>query len=179
MAQVYVSIGSNIDRDHYISQALDALHKHFGGLSISSVYESEAVGFVGDNFYNLVAGFVTDLPLVELSPLLKKIEDENGRCRKGPKFSGRTLDIDILTYDDLVGIHYGVQLPRGEITKNAFVLWPLAEIAADVAHPAIGTTYLEMWSSYDKARQKLWSIDFQWQGRSLPCVFEALDSTSG
>jgi len=170
MAQVYVSIGSNIDRDYYISQALDALHKYFGKLNVSSVYESEAVGFVGDNFYNLVAGFVTELPLDELSPLLKKIEDENGRCRKGPKFSGRTLDIDILTYDDLVGVHHGVQLPRDEITKNAFVLWPLAEIAAEVVHPELRVAYAEMWSNYDKSQQKLWSIDFQWQGQALPCV---------
>lgn len=170
MAQVYVSIGSNIDKDHYISQALDALHKHFGKLRISSVFESEAVGFVGDNFYNLVAGFDTKLPLAELSPLLKKIEDENGRCRKGPKFSGRTLDIDILTYDDLVGIFHGVQLPRDEITKNAFVLWPLAELAAEEVHPQVGESYAEMWSDYDKSKQQLWAIEFKWQGHSLPCA---------
>ena len=56
-AQVYLSLGSNIDRDHYIVAALDALADQFGELKISSVYESESVGFVGDNFYNLVWGF--------------------------------------------------------------------------------------------------------------------------
>lgn len=168
MALVYVSIGSNIERDRYITSALDSLKSHFGELEISSVYESEAVGFKGDNFYNLVAGFSTELTLSELSSLLKQIEDQNGRCRKGPKFSGRTLDIDILTYDQLSGDCEGIQLPRDEITKNAFVLWPLAEIAGQEVHPVTEITYSQLWREYDKSRQKLWSVDFVWRGLSLP-----------
>ncbi len=170
MAKVFVSIGSNIDRELYISNALDSLKQHFAHLSISSVYESEAVGFEGDNFYNLVAGFSTDLTLAQLSALLKGIEDENGRCRKGPKFSGRTLDIDILTYDQLIGTPDGVQLPRDEITKNAFVLWPLAEIAGDELHPELQKSYSELWQEYDQEKQKLWTVEYIWQGVVLPAV---------
>ena len=170
MAKVFVSIGSNIDRELYISNALDCLQQHFTHLSISSVYESEAVGFDGDNFYNLVAGFNTDLALAKLSALLKGIEDDNGRCRKGPKFSGRTLDIDILTYDQLVGTPEGVQLPRDEITKNAFVLWPLAEIAGDELHPELQKSYSELWQEYDQEKQKLWTVEYIWQGAELPAV---------
>ena len=89
-ALVYVSIGSNIERYSHISASLDALADNFGELSISKVYESEAVGFEGDNFLNLVAGFNTELSVGELSALLRKIEDENGRRRDGPKFGPRT-----------------------------------------------------------------------------------------
>lgn len=166
MAQVYVSIGSNQDRTRYIRASLDALAEHFGALQLSSVYESEAVGFEGDNFYNLVAGLSTDLSVGELSRLLKGIEDENGRCRKGPRFSGRTLDIDILTYDALIGDHDGVQLPRDEILKNAFVLLPLAEIAPEEKHPEVGQSYQALWQEYD-AGQTVWTVDFEWQGQMI------------
>lgn len=166
MAQVYVSIGSNQDRTRYIRASLDALSERFGDLQLSSVYESEAVGFDGDNFYNLVAGFSSDLPVGELSRLLKSIEDDNGRCRKGPKFSGRTLDIDILTFDELIGDHDGVQLPRDEILKNAFVLLPLAEIAPEGLHPEVAQSYQALWQGY-KGDQKLWSVDFEWQGQTI------------
>ncbi len=167
MAQIYVSIGSNQDRSRYIRASLDALRAAFGELTLSSVYESEAVGFSGDNFYNLVASFETTLSVGDLSRALKQIEDDNGRCRQGPKFSGRTLDIDILTYDQLVGDIDGVQLPRDEITKNAFVLLPLAEIAADVKHPVNGESYAALWQAYDKSKQSLWSVDFSWEDQLI------------
>ncbi|GMG85740.1 2-amino-4-hydroxy-6-hydroxymethyldihydropteridine diphosphokinase [Biformimicrobium ophioploci] len=162
MAQVYLSLGSNIEREQHICAALDALAQAFGALQVSSVYESEAVGFEGENFYNLVVGIHTGLSVTELSAVLKQIEDDNGRCRNGPKFSARTLDIDILTYDDLVGEHGGVQLPRDEITRNAFVLWPLAEIAPDARHPQTGERYASLWDAYDKSKQKLWAVEFSW-----------------
>ncbi|WP_067865225.1 2-amino-4-hydroxy-6-hydroxymethyldihydropteridine diphosphokinase [Neptuniibacter marinus] len=168
MAQVFVSVGSNTDRERYTRSALDALQQHFGSLLISSVYESEAVGFEGDNFLNLVAEFKTELSVSELSKRLKRIEDDNGRCRKGPKFSGRTLDIDILTYDQYVGVFSGVQLPRDEVTKNAFVLQPLAEIAPDIKHPELDMTYAELWGS-SQNQQKLWTVEFEWAGHQLPC----------
>ena len=167
MARVYVSIGSNIDQQDHIRNCLDALSEHFGELALSSIYESEAVGFEGDNFYNLVAGFSTGLSVGDLSRLLRSIESDNGRKRTGPKFSARTLDIDILTYDDLVGIEDGVELPREEILQNAFVLLPLAELAPAEIHPATGRTYAELWPAYDQSRQKLWKVDFTWQGREV------------
>ena len=168
MAKVFVSIGSNIDRERHIGAALDALVRFFGPLDISSVYESEAVGFDGDNFFNLVAAFETPLPVGELSVLLKKIEDENGRCRQGPKFSGRTLDIDILTYDQLCGLIDGVQLPREEIRYNAFVLQPLAELVPSECHPEDKVPYAEMWGAYDRSLQLLWTVPFAWQRVNLP-----------
>ncbi|SDK51326.1 2-amino-4-hydroxy-6-hydroxymethyldihydropteridine diphosphokinase [Microbulbifer yueqingensis] len=162
MAQVYLSLGSNIDRERHIRAGLDALAREFGNLSVSRVFESEAVGFDGDNFYNLVVGLHTDLPVGQLAARLREIEDANGRVRGGAKFSARTLDIDVLTYDDLVGEFDGVKLPRGEIVKNAFVLQPLAELAPQHRHPLTGKTFAKMWDDYDKDRQKLWPVHFPW-----------------
>jgi 2-amino-4-hydroxy-6-hydroxymethyldihydropteridine diphosphokinase len=167
MTQVYLSLGSNINRHRHILAALDALADVFGRLQISSVYESKSVGFDGSNFFNLVVGVETDLTIQALSDCLKKIEDDNGRCRQGPKFSPRTLDIDILTYDDFVGVENGVELPRAEITKNAFVLLPLAELAAQQKHPQLAQTYGELWQGYDKNSQTLWPVDFIWRGQTI------------
>ncbi len=161
MACVFVSIGSNIDKDKNIKACLQDLAEHFSQLQLSPIYESEAVGFSGDNFFNLVAKFTTDLTVGQLNTTLKTIEDNHGRERSGPKFSGRTLDIDILTYDDLVGVVDGVCLPRDEITKNAFVLLPMNDIAADVLHPELKVTYARLWFFYDKDKQKLWQVELK------------------
>lgn len=167
MARVYLSLGSNIRRYQHIHAGLDALDRAFVLTAISSVYESEAVGFNGSPFLNLVVAIETTLPVGVLSQTLKSIEDANGRVRGGPKFAPRTLDIDILTYDDLVGCIEGVVLPRDEILHNAFVLWPLAEIAPQDVHPELLKPYHMLWQTYDKTAQQLWPVDFVWQGRVI------------
>ncbi|KDE40656.1 2-amino-4-hydroxy-6- hydroxymethyldihydropteridine pyrophosphokinase [Nitrincola lacisaponensis] len=166
MAEVLLSLGSNLERERYILSALDTLATHFGELALSSVYESESVGFDGSPFYNMVVGIHTDLSVGELSRVLKQIEDDNGRQRNGPRFCSRTLDIDILTYDDLTGVVDGVMLPRDEVDKNAFVLWPLAELKPDALHPLRQISYSRLWADYNQ-NQKLWPVDFYWQGRQI------------
>ncbi|WP_152208584.1 2-amino-4-hydroxy-6-hydroxymethyldihydropteridine diphosphokinase [Marinobacter changyiensis] len=165
-ATVYISVGTNIEREHHITAALDALASQFGDLDISTVYESEAVGFDGEHFLNLVVGIQATGSVAELSRMCKKIEADNGRRRDQPKFSARTLDLDILTYGDHIGDVDGVQLPRGEILKNAFVLKPLAEIAPEAVHPVVGKTYSQLWQAYDRD-QKLWPVPFTWQGQRI------------
>ncbi len=167
MTRVYLSLGSNVDRHKHILAALDALYLLLGDLTISPVYESKSVGFDGSNFFNLVVGADTGLSIAELSEKLKRIEDDNGRKRHGPKFSPRTLDIDILTYGDFVGVETGIELPRAEIAKNAFVLLPLSEIAPAVLHPKLQKSYQQLWADYDQTLQQLWAIDFQWRGRVI------------
>ncbi len=158
MTQVFLGLGSNLQREKNIYAGLAALEKLFGELIISPIYESESVGFKGSHFYNLVMSVNTNLTIAQLSDALKKIEDENGRVRTGPKFSPRTLDIDILTYGDFVGVEAGVELPRAEITQNAFVLLPLSEVAPNEVHPQLRKTYADLWASYDKNSQSLWEI---------------------
>ena len=146
MNRVYISIGSNQDTARHVRNALDALYERFGDLIISSVYESEAVGFEGENFLNLVVGLDTDEPLASLADWLKAVEDSNGRQRNVARYSSRTLDLDILTYGDQVGEPEGVELPRREILKNAFVLKPLAESAPDELHPTEHRSYGALWN---------------------------------
>lgn len=167
MTAIYLSLGSNVERHKNITAALDALAELFGELQISSVYESKSVGFDGSNFFNLVVCANTSLSITELSETLKRIEDNNGRKRNSPRFSPRTLDIDILTYGDFVGAENDIELPRAEITKNAFVLLPLAEIAPDVLHPQLQKSYRDLWAAYDQSSQSLWAIDFEWQGKKV------------
>ena len=167
MSRVYLSIGSNIDPYRHIAIALDELTSLLGELQLSPVYESESIGFQGDNFLNLVAGFDTELPLSELATKFRKIEYRYGRQPDSHKFTARAVDIDLLTYDDLVGSIDGIQLPRDEITENAFVLKPLADLAPDTLHPVKQQSYAELWQQYDQASQKLWRVDFDWRGQKL------------
>jgi 2-amino-4-hydroxy-6-hydroxymethyldihydropteridine diphosphokinase len=162
MALIYLSLGSNIDRKQHICSALDALSVAFGELEISTVFESIAVGFEGDSFYNLVVGIQANQSVGEIIKILKHIEDCNGRDRSAPKFGPRSLDIDILTVDDLVGEIDGIRLPRSEVLKNAFVLQPLAELAPQMLHPETHKTMAEHWQAFDKQSQKLWPVEFHW-----------------
>lgn len=159
MTQIYISVGSNTNREHHIRMAVLELSAAFGELSLSSVYESEAVGFRGDAFYNMVIGARTNRSVAECVTVFKAIEDKYGRVRGGEKFCGRTLDLDLLTYDQLV-CDEPVELPRAEIVENAFVLWPLAEIAPDAQHPISKLSYQTLWQHYAKA-QKIWPVPFQ------------------
>tara|TARA_R110000824_G_scaffold336_11_gene2423 strand:+ start:82961 stop:83482 length:522 start_codon:yes stop_codon:yes gene_type:complete len=164
---VALSLGSNINPFANFRACLDALLLKFSGLSLSAVFESEAIGFAGDNFLNMVVAFDTDLSLDILVSTLKKIEDDCGRDRNQPRFSGRTMDIDVLLYGNKCGNYAGIELPRQEIVENAFVLWPLSQIAEQRQHPVLKESYKKLWESYDKSTQNLWPVDFEWHGRKI------------
>ncbi|MBL1294280.1 MAG: 2-amino-4-hydroxy-6-hydroxymethyldihydropteridine diphosphokinase [Thiotrichales bacterium] len=162
MAQVYLSVGSNIDREKNILSGLDDLAERFGELECSPVYESVAFGFDGDNFYNLVLSFDTEESVYEVAKILRAIEDKRQRVRDGVKFSSRTLDLDLILYDDLVLADGRIRIPREDIEQYAFVLQPLADIAPDHIHPALGKTYTEMWAKFDPEQVKQDVVPFQW-----------------
>ena len=160
MARIYISLGSNIDRERNTRSGIRALRERFGPLQLSSVYESKAVGFEGDAFYNMAIACDVDLDVQTTNRALAEIEDAHGRDRSGPRFSSRTLDLDLLLYDDLVLDNDGLKLPREEILKNAFVLWPLAEIAPDRIHPLVHKSYAELWADFDKSKETLAPVEF-------------------
>ncbi|TDG11628.1 2-amino-4-hydroxy-6-hydroxymethyldihydropteridine diphosphokinase [Seongchinamella unica] len=167
MARVYLGLGSNIERERYITAGLDALAGLFGELDISPVYESAAIGFDGQPFLNLVVGVTTDLSLAELAKRLRHIEYEHGRPKNATRFSARQLDIDILTYDGLVGVIDGVELPRGEILENAFVLRPLADLVPKNSHPADGRSFETLWTELGLDAQRISRVAFSWRGREI------------
>lgn len=159
MPRVYLGLGSNIDREKNLRGAVRALEEHFGDVLVSPVYESDAVGFEGDPFYNLVVAIDTDKTVGELAAELRAIEEAWGRDRRAPKFSSRTLDIDILTWGNACGEIDGVSLPRDEILKHAFVLKPLADLAGNDRHPETIRPYAEHWEAFDQSRQLLREVD--------------------
>ncbi len=134
MENVYLDIGSNIDREENIQSCVDQLRADFKSIEFSKAYESEAFGFEGDPFINLSAKLKTELSFDDLNAYLKKLENKHARKRDDKKFIARTLDVDILLYGDLI-LQPEKDLPRAEILKFPFVLFPLAEIAGDIIHP--------------------------------------------
>ena len=160
--RVFVGLGSNVDREAMILQALASLREQFEDIELSPAYDSAAVGFDGSDFLNLAAGFDTDLEIDSVVAVFHKIEDQQGRDRSLPKFASRPIDLDILTYGDLVLNVPGIRVPRPEILENAFVLKPLQDIAPDHLHPGTGESYSEIWQrmSPDAPRLDLFPLDF-------------------
>ncbi|MGZ8239068.1 MAG: 2-amino-4-hydroxy-6-hydroxymethyldihydropteridine diphosphokinase [Methylobacter sp.] len=154
MTRGYISIGSNINKDEHIPASLRALEQAFGELTVSSIYESEPVGFTGDVFYNLVVGFDSDLEVKAVAKQLRQIELDNGRTPDSRKFAARTLDLDLILYGDLIVNDGRLRIPRDEIEHYAFVLEPLAEIAPILKHPISHLSYAELWDRFDKTGLK-------------------------
>lgn len=164
MSLVYLGLGSNVEREAHIRAGLDALAQLLEDMRCSPVFESRAVGIRSGPFYNLVVCGRTELPLAALDRRLKCIEADNGRYASGR--SGLPLDIDVLLYDDRVGNFDGLLLPRPEILRNAFVLWPLALLAADLRHPGEGLSMGELWARA-AIDQQLAPVPFNWRGVEL------------
>ena len=120
----FLSIGSNIEATKNIDFAIYELGLILSNIEISSYYKNRAVGFEGDDFINLVIAGDSSLGFEELNINLKKIEDSSGRNRSAPKFSARTLDIDIVLQIDDDEIIF----ESDEISKYDFVSKPLEEL---------------------------------------------------
>ena len=164
MTRIFLGLGSNIERERHLRAGLDALAGFVDALQCSPVFESAPVGINSGPFFNLVVSGETDLTLAELDQRLKLIEADNGRYAPGRK--GLPLDIDVLLYGDLVGNFDGLVLPRAEILKNAFVLWPLSLMAPERVHPEVGKTLAELWRDA-QIDQVLAPVGFEWRGQQL------------
>ncbi|HIF88485.1 MAG TPA: 2-amino-4-hydroxy-6-hydroxymethyldihydropteridine diphosphokinase [Candidatus Thioglobus sp.] len=150
MSDVHINIGSNEDRALKLTLALKALEQEFSNIVISSLYESPAEGFEGNDFYNIGINASTDKSTHETRAALKKIEDDLGRDRNLTKFSARMIDLDLVLYDDV--IETSLNLPRADILKYGYVLAPLAELNASKRHPIEGQTYQELWREFQSSR---------------------------
>lgn len=163
MTQVFLSLGSNIDREHNLASGLTCLARQFGAMQLSPVYESVAVGFVGEPFLNMVVQLQTGLPVGQLVDRLHRIEAGHGRVRGEKKCASRTLDIDVLTYGDVAGVVDGVTLPRDEIYRYAFVLKPLCDLAGSQMVPGKALSFDQLLQGLDFEAQQLWQVPFDWQ----------------
>lgn len=161
MPQVYVSIGSNIERERNIRAAVRALRKSFNNVETSPVYECKAEGFEGDDFYNLAARFDTDDSLERLCDRLARIEAAQGRVRTDARYAPRTLDIDVLLYGDIVRHDDRFDIPRRDIVVYAHVLGPLLALAPNLRHPETGERLADRWRQFDdNAGLRVVALDF-------------------
>ncbi|MFW6380325.1 MAG: 2-amino-4-hydroxy-6-hydroxymethyldihydropteridine diphosphokinase [Halorhodospira sp.] len=161
MTQAYLSIGSNIDRDRSVGSAAAELRGYWPDVVFSTVYETAAVGFEGEDFYNLVAAFSTDEPLEAVLAALRAIEDGHGRQRGEARFAARALDLDLLLWGDRVTDGVPAPLPREEILQFDFVLRPLAELAPERRHPQRGETFRQLWARFEGTPAILRSVPLQ------------------
>lgn len=155
MSRAYLSLGSNLDAEAHLRAAIDALRARFGAVQLSPVYRTKAVGFDGNAFLNAAAVIETDLEPEALNQWLHALEDSHGRDRSGPRYGDRTLDIDIVLFDErtLQGPGH-LRIPRPEL-QHAFVLKPLADIAPHVVVPGSGNTLAQLWQQHPERHEPL------------------------
>lgn len=148
MPKVFVSIGSCVNRKDNVRAALQALRKRFGPIRYSSVYETEAVGFKGDPFFNLVISFDSNVGTDKLTQFFRSVERKQGRCREVGMPGPCPLDIDLLLYGEALLDTPELKLPRDDVLTHAYVLEPLAELVPEKCYPGTAACYQELWADY-------------------------------
>ena len=160
MHKVYIGIGSNVSKEKNIKSCIVELRKVYENIILSPVYETSSMGFDGPNFYNLVSSFDTTLSIYDLKANLNSIENDHGRHFNETKFSSRTLDINILYYDNQVISNEKIKIPRKEIIEYDFVLTPLIDIAPNFIHPVLKISHTHIMESTAIEKQIISKIDF-------------------
>jgi len=159
LAVVYLGLGSNIDAEANLQLGARELKRRFDVIDTSPVYRCRAVGFEGDDFLNAAMSIQTDLGARQICEALEEIHDLAGRERGGDSYAPRTLDIDLLLYDDAVIDEPPVLVPRPDVLEYGFALGPLADIAPDYRHPLSGRTLAEHWADFDRSQHPIRRVE--------------------
>ena len=145
MAEVLVALGSNVTAERRLAQAAALMKQAWPGIRFSACYRNPAIGFAGDDFINAAAVFQAAADIPALLAALHAIEAQCGRQRDDPKWAPRTMDLDVLLIDDLVGEWPGLKLPRADLLRRSYMLAPAAELLPDRRHPLDGRSLTELW----------------------------------
>ena len=143
MIQAYISIGSNIDAKKNIAKVKKELNQLFT-CTFSDNFYTQAEGFEGKDFINLVAGFETSLDAFRLTQTLKTLEKKIGRESNQKGMHDRVMDLDLILFGNLIMQDQGITLPSKDIEEYLFVLEPLAQIAKEKLHPVFNISFEEM-----------------------------------
>lgn len=149
MTTVHLALGGNIgDRRANLAAAIDRLGEQVHIDRLSAVYETAPM-YVTDQppFLNMVVSGATRLPPWELLRFVKGIEADLGRREGGQRFGPRPIDIDILLHGALVLVAPELEIPHPRLAERAFVLAPLADIAADLRHPVLGLSVKDLFAA--------------------------------
>jgi len=160
VTRVWVSAGTNVDPERNLRAAIHNLQREFGELVLSPVYQTKAMGFEGDDFLNMVIGIDTELLPDQVRIRLRKIEAQQGRVRGEEKFSPRAIDLDLLTWGDLVD--ESQDIPRDEILHYAFVLRPLVDVAGAEKYPGTNDSYQRLWRRFQGQKKGMFPLDWEW-----------------
>jgi len=146
--QVYLSLGSNVEAEVHLPEAMKLLRETGRVKAVSRVWESKSVGFEGTNFLNACIIYLTLLPGSELKEkIIRPIEAKLGRIRSTDKNAPRTIDIDIVLYDEP---------PLNlEFWEYAFVTVPLAELIPDFEHP---TRHEKLIQAAEQLQGQVWIV---------------------
>jgi|TARA_B100001057_G_scaffold305886_1_gene306045 2-amino-4-hydroxy-6-hydroxymethyldihydropteridine diphosphokinase len=143
MPEVFISLGSNLDSHQNMRLVKTYLDSYFT-VTYSSLYETPAEGFDGENFLNMVCKFESEKNPYEIRHILKDIEKDMGRTANQKGMSNRVIDLDLILYGDLILKDSELELPSPDIQDYMFVLEPMAEIAPDLLHPTILRTIQDL-----------------------------------
>jgi len=138
MIKLYILLGGNLgDKQIIFSEARARLSQQVGTITNqSAIYETEPWGFEStDIFWNQAIEISTDLSPEEVLPQTQQIEQALGRIRKANQYNSRTIDIDILFYDDQIIQTKNLVVPHPRIQERKFALAPLSEINPELIHP--------------------------------------------
>ena len=156
VTDAYVGLGSNIDAERHLANAVEALQDRVGAVELSSTYRNPAVDFAGDDFLNLVLRLQSEAGPRALKDILNGIEQRAGRARAGLAPGARKLDLDLLLYGSL--IEAPLKLPHADVLRYSFVLCPLAELAPSLVHPITGITVAESWQEMARTNPPLTNL---------------------
>ncbi len=153
MTRAFIGMGSNLEPERNLREALRQLASAVRVVQISTVFETEPIGRPEQaSYYNCVAAVETALAPLDLKQdVLRGIENRLGRVRGDDRYAARTIDLDLLLYGDLVVNEAGIEIPDPDILLRPFLAQGLAELAPDIVLPDTGTPVADLVERMDSA----------------------------